>query len=143
RPRQFGWWNPDSIEDFSMSNFVVQANTAAVEKFLMEELSKASKSGQHSQESLETILYAANQKLIPWMAKYAVTGSYRTWLFLARTISLMEPKSGENVISRAFKEAVEAETLKGEGKCSSKDVMEGILNAHETVQLFLMEGEEN
>lgn len=73
-----------------MSNYVVQTTFNNLERYLQSEQKPKEKGGSHSQESLETILYASHKDLLPMMAQYAQSGSHRTMIFLARAISLME-----------------------------------------------------
>ncbi len=84
RPRQYGWWNPDSIEDFSMSNFIVQVRAEEVLKFLEKE----------SLESQLDIVYnATDMQLLNIMAALA-NGTHRTSLIIARTLQLIAIKNG-------------------------------------------------
>ena len=86
RPLQFGWWKGGSIEDFSMSNFVVQTREEPLRRFLEAENNLVKGRVTHSGESLETILYCACPVVVDLLAAFALKGNPRTWAFIATGI---------------------------------------------------------
>lgn len=88
-PRQWGWWRPDSIEDFSISNFAIQVPLPIVRDYL--------RSRDPDQESGEVILMAQHPELLPEMARFAATGGLRAQLFVFRALQLMRERTGADL----------------------------------------------
>lgn len=80
-PRQYGWWDKNSIEDFSVSNVAIQVPFSLFQNYLLQH--------QPDQNTCEAIVVAKDPRLLSTMIRYALVGKPRVWLFMARAISLM------------------------------------------------------
>jgi hypothetical protein len=81
QPRQYGWWQPGSIEDFSIGNYAVQVPLPVALEYL--------RGRGADQDTCELLLMAQHRSLFPEMARFAATGGPRTQLFIIRTLQLM------------------------------------------------------
>ncbi len=81
QPRQYGWWQPDSIEEFSIGNFAVEVPLSVARDYLRERGT--------SQEACELLLLAQHRGLLPDMVRLAAAGGPRAHLFLVRALQLM------------------------------------------------------
>ncbi len=79
-PRQYAWWRVDSIEDFSVSNFCVEAPLDDVRRWL--------RAAPIDAERCATLLVAQHVALLPELPRACAAGA-RASLYAARTVSLM------------------------------------------------------
>lgn len=92
QPRQYGWWRPDSIEDFSISNFAVQVPlSAALDTIRARGL---------DWETCEMMLLAQHPGLVVEMLRFGPNGP-RTGLFFARTLSLLPEAARDELLRQA------------------------------------------
>lgn len=80
-PRNYAWWRPDSIEDFSVSNFCVQVPRVALLAWLREAPIDA--------DRCTALLVAQDPGLLSELPRFLAAGA-RATLVAARTLSLMD-----------------------------------------------------
>jgi len=80
-PRQYAWWKRDSIEDFSVSNFCVQASLPRVLAWM--------RGAPMDEERYQTMLVAQHPELLSEVPRMRAAGVRGTWV-AARTLSLMD-----------------------------------------------------
>lgn len=98
QPRQYGWWQSGSIEEFSIGNYAVQVPLGIALDYL--------RGRGPDPETCELLLMAQHRSLFPEMVRLAATGGPRTHLFIVRTLQLMpEPDQLEFLQTPAVPEA--------------------------------------
>ncbi|MCB9756236.1 MAG: hypothetical protein H6713_40470 [Myxococcales bacterium] len=79
-PRQYAWWRRDSIEDFSVSNFCVEAHLPDVLAWM--------RAAPIDADRCATVLVAQHPGLLPELPRVCAAGA-RATLFAARALTLM------------------------------------------------------